>query len=132
MIEKAIYYRLSHASTVTALTSTRIYNLELPQETTMPAIVFSRINTNRDLISHGGALGLAESIIQVSLYADTVPEVRALSEAVRKTLHVYKGTNNGVEILLSRLINEVDLFDSELEVYHVAMDFQVKFREATA
>jgi len=132
MVEKAIYYRLANASSVTSLTSTRIYNLQLPQETAMPAIVFQRITTSRDLIAHGGALGLAEAIVQVSIYAETVTSVRALSEAVRVLLHVYKGTLNSVEIILSRLVNEVDLFDSELEIYHVAMDFQVKFREATA
>lgn len=132
MVEKAIYYRLANASSVTSLTSTRIYNLQLPQETTMPAIVFQRITTSRDLIAHSGALGLAEAIVQISLYAETVASVRALSEAVRVLFHVYKGTQNSVEIILSRLINEVDLFESELEIYHVVMDFQVKFREATA
>ena len=133
MIEKAIFHRLSNASSITSLTSTRIYNQDLPQETAMPAIVFSRVSTYRGDVAHSGAMGLAEAIIQISIYTEAFSSARSLSEEVRKLFHVYKGTNNGVQVLLSKVIEERDLpYESQLGVYHVAMDIQVKFREATS
>lgn len=132
MVEKAVFYRLTNSVSVTAIASTRVYNRQLPQQTTMPAIVFNRTSTIRDDIAHSGAMGLAEAVIQISIFSETSLDARNLSEAIRKLFHVYKGTVNTVQILLSKVINEIDLYDSETEIYHTVLDLHIKYREATS
>ncbi|HQY23182.1 MAG TPA: hypothetical protein PK389_05480, partial [Gammaproteobacteria bacterium] len=107
-------------------------NRQLPQQTTMPAIVFTRTNTMRDDIAHSGAMGLAQAIIQVSIFSETSLDARNLSDAIRKLFHVYKGTVNTVQILLSKVMNEIDLYDSETEIYHTVLDLDIKYREPTS
>jgi len=132
VIEKAIFTRLSGATSITSLTSTRIYNQLLPQEIALPAIVFFRVSTSREDLAHSGAMGLAETIIQISVYSSKVTEIRTLSDEIRKRLHGFKGTVSGVSILLSKMIQERDFFDSELNIFQEILEFQIKYREATS
>lgn len=130
MIEKAIYSRLSSDTSITNVTSTRIYNGVLSQEVAIPAVVFYRISTSRNEVAHSGPVGIATAIIQINIYADTIPKLRGLTESVRKRLHCYKGTAGGVAVMLSRCIQERDAYVNTQSIYQTIMEFRISFREA--
>ncbi len=132
MVEKAILYKLQNTAAITAYTSTRIYNQILPQETAMPCVVFSRISTQREDIAHSGAMGLAEAFMQISVYTEANASARGLANEIRKAFHCLKGTINGVVVMLSKVVQERDLYDSDQELYRVILELQIKYREATS
>ena len=131
MIEKAIASRLSAASSITNLVSTRIYSLERPQVSDLPAIIFTRISTDRDDMAHDGAMGAAEAIMQVSCYSETLSEAMAISEQVRLLFHGWEGTAGGVEILLSKIVNENVFLNNEEDLKSVILDLSCLYREDT-
>jgi hypothetical protein len=104
----------------------------MPQETTMPAIVFYRVSTARDTVVHSGPEGIAEAVIQVSIYSESIANARLLSENVRKLFHRYKGTVNTISIMNAKVIGERDLYDSDLNILHIPMEIMFRYQEATA
>ena len=131
MIEKAIAARLGATSAVTDLVSTRFYHGLLPQDVAFPAIVFFRINTERDDFAHDGPMGVAEATIQVSCYGERTSEVMAVSEAVRTALYGWSGTAGGVNVLRVTMQNELFLYEADEELKNLTLDLSVLFREST-
>ncbi len=129
MIEKAVYSRLSTDPAITSIVSGRVYNGLLEQETTVPAIVFYRINTSRNELPHSGSIGVATALIQITIYSDTVANLRALAEAVRRRLHGYKGTAGTVAVLFSQCMQERDGYAHHQELFSTIMEFRIKYRE---
>lgn len=130
MIDEALYSLLIAYAGLTALVSTRIYPMHLPQQPTLPAVSYQRISSGRRDVHHGGITAVAETIFQVSCWATTLKSAKDIAAAVRTRMHGYNGTVGSVKIFSSRVINEVDLYDPETNVYHVPVDVAVLHRES--
>jgi len=102
-IEGAIYDRLSNYANLTALTSTRIYNAEMPQNPTYPAVVFERIDDS-PVAAMGSNTGLNESRWLVYAFASTRASMIDVAAQIEAALLRYSGTHDSTEL---HYINQV-------------------------
>lgn len=134
MIEKAIYQRLAvDFAGLVALTSTRVYPNDLPQDVQLPAIRFARVSGSR-LMHMEGPSYLANPRFQIDAYSthyhtkDANIGVTAVAQQIRKALDGFKGTVTydtlqTVKIGMCRLLNDRDIYESETRLHRVIMDF---------
>jgi hypothetical protein len=118
VIEDVLYTRLSGYGGLTALVSTRIYPLLLPQDCPLPAIAYFKVSS---VPAH--AMGSDGDILtdrfQISCYAGSYKAVKALVVQVKACLSRYRaGTIK--DILYD---GEIDFFEPETLEYHIPVDF---------
>ena len=83
-IELAIEAALKDSPDVAAICAGRVYPLEIPQGTKLPAVVYQRIYTSPDMTLRGYT---SEGVtIMVNSFALKFGEAKALALAVRKTM----------------------------------------------
>lgn len=76
-VTQAVISRLSAISALTALVSTRIYQLILPETVTLPAVLVTRIDTVEDSHLRGGG-----AMYRTRVQIDAVVDARATSPLV--------------------------------------------------
>lgn len=113
-----IYTALSGASGIAALVSTRIYPLVLPQSVTYPAISYQRISNS----PQQGSTALRSTRYQINCWALTYAAAQGLATAVKAALEEYTATATAPRIKMALVVNELDDFDSEANVYRVIVD----------
>lgn len=134
-IEEGLVYKLANTAGITALVSTRVYNLRIPQGATLPCITITRISTPR-LHTHdtSGSAGTAYPRIQIDAWGVTHSSVKAITNAVRAALEGYKGTiTSGADTVTVQgalTDDETIEFDSETELYRSRTDWIVWHVEA--
>jgi hypothetical protein len=131
MIDDALYSLLKNNVNLAAKVSTRIYLLHLPQVSTtvLPAVSFSRVSTTNRLTFHNGVVPSAEARFQFSCWGSNISQAKEVAELVRRALHGYHGTVGTETISIIESDNEVDLFDTEVGEYQVALDMMVRYKE---
>lgn len=124
MLEESIF---SHLSTVAAITtyvgassSARIYPVYLPQDPTLPAMSYQRISSQPQA-SMGGFCNLDNPRIQIDCWATSYSAVKGMAEAVRDAM-MSAAAFNALEI------SDQDLFEPDLEIYRVSIDFSCWFK----
>jgi hypothetical protein len=127
---KAIYNILSNNSGVTALVSTRINPLRIPEKSGLPAIAYQLVN-NTGHMSKSGYSHTDFARVQVMCVADNYAGAIALSEAVREAMEISTpATFNGVKVQVLEYDGEVHMADDNAGfagVSTVAMDFIINF-----
>lgn len=109
-----LYEALRDGANTAALVSGRVYPGEMPQNVTLPAVLYFRVSGVR-LYSHQGASGLDEARVQVECWAATYDGAQVLATAVRKDL----------EALGYRLTNQLDMpILPETRTRRVILDFK--------
>lgn len=107
-VAEAIVTRLKSLAAITALVSTRVYTMELPQNGTLPAIRVQRVGESQLMHLRGG-VGLYRTRVQVDSVSrkgsgvDHYAQARDIDEAVRgdnggSALIGYSGTVSGLRI----------------------------------
>lgn len=119
-------YLLADA-TLGGLVGSRVYPLILPQSPTMPAVTVSVVSGDRHH-STDGPSGLATPRVQVDCWGSTYSSANDVFEAVRKRLD---GVTNG-SIQVAFADNELDFYDSEVDLFRKVLDFLVWFNETTS
>src|SRR5690606_23466798 len=88
-VEVLVRQRLLVSPEVSALVGTRIFPVggrpDEGPEAALPAITYQRVS-NRRLTSHQGSSGASLPLVQLSCWAETWSEVRAVAAAVRRAL----------------------------------------------
>jgi hypothetical protein len=93
--EGALRARLTGAAAVTAIVGQRIYWVDRPQASTLPAITLQIIDEPRE--QHmGGFQNLQFVVVQIDIWARTYGEGKTLKEAVIAAV-VPEVTANGIE-----------------------------------
>lgn len=127
---KAVYALISADAGVTALVSTRIYPTVLPQDKTLPALVYQRISGVEPGQIDGQGRALVQGRIQVTALASEFGACAAILDAAREALLYQYGTIGGVEVVsIIRDIDGADDFDPDLQAYSQSMDFIVSYIE---
>lgn len=130
MIEHALYTYLTGVSAVNAIIGNRLYPNVMPQEATLPAIVFATITST---VEHGheGSNSLYRALIQMDLYADEeaggFDTVRSLAKAVVAALQGVKGATWGGVAVSAILVEEAGAahYDSETDEFRIVVDVRV-------
>lgn len=127
---KAVYALISADAGVTALVSTRIYPTVLPQDKTLPALVYQRISGVEPGQIDGQGRALVQGRIQVTALASEFGACAAILDAAREALLYQYGSIGGVEVVsIIRDIDGADDFDPDLQAYSQSMDFIVSYIE---
>ncbi len=113
---------------VAALVGTRMYARKLPQNPTLPAISFQRIDTRR-LHDMAGPDGLPKPRMQVTCWGTTPAAASDLAAVVRQRLDGYRGAWGAIDIGACQCVGEKDLDDPETGRVAVAQDYMIQFTE---
>lgn len=106
-IEEAVVAYLKAYTGLTALTSTRIFPDERPQDvTTLPSITYMLVS---DVKQHTltGKLKQERPVYQFSVYAATRASAKAVAAQIKAALSDYHGTMSGVVVEKIQLNNEL-------------------------
>jgi len=129
----ALYTYLQTKSGVTNLISTRMYPDDLPQDNTLPCIVYRVISKvpEHDL---SGASPLTRYRFQLDSYAATRIGADALAEAVRNAADGYRGTMGSEFAQTTHLDNERSDIDAAIDAtdqsrYITIQDWIVSFTD---
>jgi len=93
VLDESLYSYLANYSGLTALVSDRIYAFRIPQEATLPCVIFQRIDTPRELSHDSSGIGneLAHPRFQFDAYAETYASAKAINEQIRAALNGKRG-----------------------------------------
>lgn len=97
-------------------------------EAALPAITYQRVS-NRRLTSHEGSLGASQPLVQLSCWAKTWGEVRALAAAVRRALDGWIDYFSDPPIHGVTIEGDLDEYDADAKVYHVPLSVRVRAGE---
>ena len=111
--------------TLAALIGTRFYPMLLPQVPTLPACTYARVSRFRP-----DEIPFATVRIQVTCWAATHDEARAVAQALTVAAGRKKGTSAGLRVIYCSEVNDLDLRDPETGRYTVPVDFKLTYREA--
>lgn len=128
---KIVYNILSNNSALTALVSSRINPIRIPQESAFPAIAYNLVSViaSPTNTSHSRT---DFARVQVSSFGTTFADATAVASAVRTALEAvsFPGTFNSVYCQAIEFDGEVHLAEDEAGfagIYHVAQDFIINY-----
>ena len=123
MIEEGLKSYLAGVAAIAAIVSGRIYPVKLPDEPTLPALVYLR--TAGVSVESLDGKGAAHPRFQIDAYAETYAAVKGLAEAVKTALRGYQGTWGTLKIQAVRFLGDADMYEPETEEERVTMDFEI-------
>lgn len=117
-IQDDLYTALSGYAALTALVSTRIYPIKVPQSPTYPFVVYQRLS-NIHINSLSGSSGLNQSRYQFDIYAATYASANSIADEVVGAM-VAATTYESIQL------SRIDLdFDDNVGEYRISIDFSV-------
>ena len=132
-LDEGLVSYLKAFSGLTALISTRVYLMFIPQAATLPCVTVTRISTARILTmdSSGSTGDLAHPRFQFDAWATTYASAKAIIDQVRAALNGHVGaTGTGVTIRAALVESEVPSYDPETALYRCQSDFMIWHEEA--
>jgi len=113
---ETLYSYLMGFPGLAALIGTRCYPVKLPQELTLPAITYQQVSDAPEYSHDPGASYMPR--VQITCWAETYIEVRALMMQVLAASHGWHSAHGGVAFAE----NVIDLSEPETGIYQVAID----------
>lgn len=130
-LESVLYDRLTTHAGLSALTVLRVYPLKMPQDVTLPAIVWQRISGER-VGAMGADTGLVLARFQFTVWDDDFDGLIAVAEQLRLALARWS-TSGPPVVQQVFFMAETDLFEAakerEAEAYGRAADYLVAYEE---
>jgi hypothetical protein len=133
-IEEGLRAHLIADGTVNGIVGSKIHPNMIPQDGTLPALVYTQISSNREL-DIAGPQSFMQVRIQVDCWHNSYSGVKALADAVRVSL-------NGVGIASPRLLgtepvqlvflendNDLSDFEGDRRDYRVSQDWAITYLE---
>jgi hypothetical protein len=112
---------------ITTNGDTRIYPFVMPQDALKPAVVYQRIDTQRDY-SHSGEEDVKEARLQVTLWASDYAQAKTVGAKLVASLGAWRGTFGGVTITDTELLDERDDYSDTPLLFGVSVDVAVTFK----
>jgi hypothetical protein len=116
VIESTLYSVLSTAPRITAITSTRIHPLVIPEGSTLPAISYSIVGgAVKPTFSNNGTQRLR---VELNCWGATYGDAITLRNAVVQSIDGYNEQGISIQYLMPQ-----DFFDHELLQYRALVEF---------
>lgn len=128
-IEVGLVAHLEADAAVAALVVARIYPVLLPQNVTYPAISYERVNTDRRYSFDGPSIHIWP-FFRIHCWSQSYLQAKSLGEAVRKSLNGFTGTMGTDSVINVEMQNENDLYEPDVDVHRVILDFVIPTTEA--
>lgn len=128
--QAALRARLTDTAAITALVSTRVYWVDRPQASALPAITLQTISDIRPQHMKGNQAS-RESIVQVDVWATSYASAREISEEVIAAL-VPENTSNGI-IFGRAFVDSLTDLGERIEtqfVHRTRIDFSIHHQAA--
>lgn len=126
-IESALYDRARTFAGLSALVGTRIYPNLQPQQVADKSVTFRRISSQR-VSAMGADTGLVRARYQFDAWAKTYDGARAIADQLRLAFQRWN-TTTGTVVQDVYVLNDVELYEDDTQTHHVAVDFDVVYRE---
>jgi hypothetical protein len=110
----------------------RIHFNLAPQDVVKPYIVVIKISGPRYTLSNATAGSIAYPRFQFSIFSTTYKEAKEIADAIRAVLLTFSGLMGGaggVTVLSCLYENEVDLYEVETGLHHIAVDYIIWHQE---
>ena len=120
-LEESIYTRLTGFAGLSALVSTRVYPGRLPQNPTLPAVVYEGI-AGFEFPAFSSNSGTETRTFQITAWAETYSEAKSVETQIKLALKRWRSSGDSVQDTFMREQN--DLYSDELELFGVALDFE--------
>ena len=104
-----------------------IYPQRIPEGSTWPACSYYIISNIPEEVKDNGAV-VDQVRLQVSIFATTYSSVQTLADAVRVALVGTTGETNSTTIDTIRLVDETDMYEDDVAIYHRAQDYLVRIK----
>ena len=128
---KAIHYKLANTAAVTAVVSTRIYQMRVMQGAEYPAIMIQKISDVPFSGKDGNEYFRAR--VQVNSYAENYNDANSLAKLVMDALDRATGSINGITVSQIDILNEIENMENFADfegIFRVMQDYSiVYFRE---
>jgi hypothetical protein len=128
MIESAFMSLLIDDYDLADLVDDRVYYNTAPQDVEVPYIVLFKIAGPREH-SHDGVSHLAHPRFQFSVFANTYLEAKQVTQAIQGILDCFQGESEGILIESCLYINEVDMYEPQTNLHHIASDYEIYHKE---
>jgi len=115
-VDDALHAKLTAATGVSSIVSTRIHPDRAPDGVAAPYIVFQLIYADQDQ-TLAGAAGLAEHLFQIDCYAKDAAKAKELAQRVVLALHGFQGSAGSVTIRALRANLGPSFFFEETKMY---------------
>jgi hypothetical protein len=115
ILETRIYSLLASNPTIKQRINTRIYPVVMPQDVTLPAISYQRIASGPENTMTGFS-GLKQSNVIINAWARTYDEAKQIAAEIHAAMETATEFDNV-------LINEMDGFDQDVNLYVVSHDY---------
>ena len=114
-LEEKIFSLLTTSTTITGTIGDRLFPVRAPQAVKMPYGVYQRISGGQQN-GLSGYLTLENPRIQIDVYSTSYSQVKTLAGNIHTQMETSTGFKN-------TLISDSDLFEDELNVYRITMDY---------
>lgn len=128
-IEEALFEYVTTCPPIHALIENRFYPVVAPQADVLPLATYQRIDASRERAA-SGPTGAVEAVYNVSCWAKTYPEAKALARTLRNELDGAPGPWGDVEVGLVQADDTRDDFNGDLQLFGVLVTVRIQFREA--
>jgi len=112
-----VYTTLHSYSGVSNLVSARIYPSIVNQDPTYPAISHSQVS-EANITALSGASDCVNPTWQIDAWDTTYSGAKALMAQIRSAM-------DSATLFKSVLVNEIDLFEPDLTIYHIMAEFSI-------
>jgi len=127
MIEDAIYSKMSGFAGLSALVGNRIYPMHLPQKPTYPCVAYRRVSSKPvNLLSNDSDIMTA--VFDIASFSKSADSCYSVADQIRLCLQRWQGTESGIIIMDSMLINIDQDYEPDLEIYESSLSFEITFR----
>jgi len=126
-----LYTHLSSYAGLSALVSSRIHPVIVPQEGILPAVTYHKVSGQR-VHTFQADPGVAQPRFRISSWASGYSEAKDVADQIRNALQDFSGVmggTGGVPVPSVRLENERDKYECETGRYHVDVDFTIFHEE---
>lgn len=127
-LEAALHTRLTAYGGLTALTSTRIYPLIVPQSPTYPCVTYQRTDGPREH-ALGADMGIPHPTIEISSWGKTYASAKAIATQVRGALQRWDDSGASPAVLDCLLESDEDNYESDAGVFKVIQTWTIWHRE---
>ena len=130
---EAIYSYLVKNESLKSKVGDKIYPVLLPQDCTLPAIVYAPVVANYGSALQGDT-GYVKQTVQITCHANSFKEARKLSRIIKKLLQDYRGDMCGsfIEAVFIKTdfdINGNSSLKFDVEEFMSAIEFEIHFNE---
>lgn len=128
-IEARLRTQLTTYAGLSALISTRVYAVQLPQASTMPAVTYLRVSTAPLLAHDASTPAYTTARFQLDGWATTFDGMVALRKQIRAAMGTWRVTTAGSRVDVALLAGDRDILEAEPDRWRCTLDYMISFEE---